>query len=156
MKSRNIATAVLLTWAILAIASASEAQQAAPPPATGESAALLAFPGLNLNGDVFYFLRTGTFGAGATFTVAMLYDGLGELKIAWVKPVNAPTEPDRYGAGLGVNLPKLVEKLGGQWAAKGINSSVGLMGLVPVGGSAGAIPPTVEWAIYATIVRVNF
>jgi hypothetical protein len=108
------------------------------------------FPGLNAQGDLLYLPKDGHFAVGAGMSFATLYDGALELRAEWVIPVNQDTS-NQLGAGVGVNLNKIVEKLGGEWALKGVTSSIGIVGLVDFTNEAG-----IEPAFYVTVLKVEF
>lgn len=117
--------------------------------ASAAFAADVSIPGLNLQGDTVYLPRTGAFGVGVGTTLASAFDGLIEVRGEFVSPV---TEGDSslLGAGVGLNIPRLVEALGGTWVLKGITSSVGVLGLVDV-----KARPRFEPGLYVTVLRVQ-
>ena len=109
----------------------------------------VAINGLNLQGDVLYLLSEGQFAVGAGTTIASIYD-IVEIRGVFVDPL--PDEIDnKAGLGIGLNLVKLINKVGGSWLLNGINPSVGVTALTNLNGTAHIQP-----AIYVSAVSVSF
>lgn len=105
--------------------------------------------GLNLQGDVLYLLSDGQFAVGAGTTIASVYD-IVEIRGVFVDPL--PDEIDnKAGLGVGLNLVKLINKVGGSWLLNGINPSVGVTALTNLNGTAHIQP-----AVYVSAVSVSF
>lgn len=105
--------------------------------------------GLNIQGDVLYLLSEGQFAVGAGTTIATVYD-IFEVRGVFVDPL--PDEIDnKAGLGIGLNLVKLINKVGGSWLLNGINPSVGVTALTNLNGTAHIQP-----AIYVSAVSVSF
>lgn len=107
------------------------------------------FPGLNLQGDTLYFPTLGVFAAGIGTDIATFYDILSIRAEATV--VSQENSANMAGVGLGINIPKLVEKAGGTWLLKGFTSSIGVLGMVSF-----TAPVKVHPAFYVTILKVVF
>lgn len=110
----------------------------------------VAISGLNLQGDTLYLPLSGDVAIGMGTTIATAKNGLIELRgeAASVIGTNAHA---LTGIGIGVNVQKLVELLGGQWSLKGINASVFGASMLDFSNKAKLIP-----AIGITILKVNF
>lgn len=106
-------------------------------------------PNLNLGGDTLYLTDTGTLAVGIGSDIASFYD-LVTIRAEYVAPVEE-NDYHRVGLGVGANIPKLVETLGGQWIQKNINSTVGVMGLTNLDGKVNP-----ELGLYVTILNVEF
>ena len=105
--------------------------------------------GLNLTGDILYLPSSGQFAVGAGTTIATVYD-IFEIRGVFVDPL--PDEVDnKAGLGIGVNLVKVINKVGGSWLIGGINPSVGVTALTNLTGQA-----HIEPAVYVSAVSVSF
>lgn len=104
--------------------------------------------GLNLQGDVLYLPSSGTFAAGAGTNLAIIADAV-EVRGELVEPTDG--SGTRAGLGIGINLPKIVSKLRGNWLLDNINASIGVTGLMNLNGKF-----KIEPAIYATIIQMEF
>ena len=107
------------------------------------------FPGLNLQGDTLYFPTLGVFAAGIGTDIATFYDILSIRAEATV--VSQENSANMAGVGLGINIPKLIEKAGGTWMLKGFTSSIGVLGMVSF-----TAPVKIYPAIYVTILKITF
>jgi hypothetical protein len=122
--------------------------------ARAEELNLFEFNPLNLQGDTIYLLSRQDFGMGIGWTIATLQEFI-EIRAESVFPiVGDGSSATLIGVGVGVNIPKLVEKLGGQWFLSGITSSIGLLGLMDF--NAQDSVDNIEPAIYLTVVKVKF
>lgn len=104
--------------------------------------------GLNLQGDILYLPSSGAFAAGAGTNLAIIADVV-EVRGELVEPTDG--SGTRAGLGVGVNLPKVVSKLRGNWLLDNINASVGVTGLMNLNGKF-----KIEPAFYATIIQMEF
>lgn len=104
--------------------------------------------GLNLQADILYLPSTGNFGAGLGTNIATIYDVL-DIRGEFVKPVDGDNT-SRAGIGLGVNIPKLIGKLKGNFLLDNINASIGIVGLLNLDGNAHMEP-----GIYLTVIKVG-
>lgn len=112
------------------------------------------FNPLNIQGDTVYLFSRKDFGMGIGITVATLQQFL-EIRAETVFPiVGDGSSSTLVGVGAGVNIPKLVEKLGGEWILQGITSSIGVLGLMDF--NATDAQHEIEPAIYLTVVKVKF
>lgn len=119
--------------------------------AFAEESTPVAWPGLNAQGDMLYLPKSESFAIGVGTSVASIYDGVLEVRAEMVSPVNEEEMSMMVGAGVGLNIPKVVEKLGGEWILKGITSSIGVLALVDMRDKG-----TIQPAIYLTILKVQF
>ena len=110
---------------------------------------LIAFSGLNLEGDTLYLPSTGAFAVGIGTNIATIKDVL-EVRGMVVTSVGKEAD-NRIGLGLGINVVKLISKVGGTWIANKIIPTIGITGLVNLNGDA-----HIEPAIYLSIVKVGF
>lgn len=104
---------------------------------------------LNIQGDSIYLPETGSFAIGAGTNIATIRDVV-ELRGMVVTTVDK-TERNLIGIGLGVNLPKVIAKLGGTWLLDNVNSSIGITALTNFDGKA-----HIEPAIYLTVVSISY
>lgn len=111
-------------------------------------AAELKMSPLNLAGDTVFLPETGSFAIGAGITLATI--DVVELRGMLVTTVDK-TERNLMGVGVGVNLPKVIAKFGGNWLLDNINSSIGITALTNVDGKA-----HIEPAIYLTVVSMSY
>ena len=107
----------------------------------------VAFAGLNLQGDTLFSLSSKQLTVGIGMDIATIKDGLIALRVEAAAGMSG--ESTKYGGGLTVNLPKLVNMAGGTWAAKMFNPSVGLIGLYDF--SASKLEP----ALMITIIKLE-
>ena len=105
--------------------------------------------GLNLTGDILYLPSSGHFAAGAGTTIATVYD-IFEVRGVFVDPL-PDSNDNKAGLGIGVNLVKVINKVGGSWLIGGINPSVGVTALTNLTGQA-----HIEPAVYVSAVSVSF
>mgnify|MGYP001571151597 FL=1 len=105
--------------------------------------------GLNLQGDLLYLFSEGEFAVGAGTTIATFYD-IAELRGVFVSPLEEGT-PDKAGAGIGINIVKVISKIGGVWLVSTLNPSVGVTALTNLSGTA-----HIEPAAYFSAVNIQF
>lgn len=105
--------------------------------------------GLNLTGDILYLPSSGQFAVGAGTTIATVYD-IFEVRGVFVDPL-PDSNDNKAGLGIGVNLVKVINKVGGSWLIGGINPSVGVTALTNLTGQA-----HIEPAVYVSAVSVSF
>jgi len=109
----------------------------------------ISFSGLNLQGDTLYLPTLGVFAVGVGSDIASFYDFLSIRAEATV--ISQDNVANMAGVGLGLNIPKLVEKAGGTWLLKGFTSSIGILGMMSF-----TAPVKVHPALYVTILKVTF
>jgi len=107
-------------------------------------------PDFSLNGDLLYLFDGEIVSGGIGLNLASMFDGLIELRAEFV-PVKEKYGSDRAGAGVGLNVQKAVERLGGQWIANPIVPSIGVLGLLNLNGTT-----RLEGAIYLSVLQVKF
>src|SRR3972149_7929128 len=105
--------------------------------------------GLNLQGDVLYLLSEGQFAVGAGTTIATIYD-VFEVRGVFVDPL-PDSNDNKAGLGVGLNLVKAINMIGGSWLLNGINPSVGVTALTNLNGAA-----HIEPAVFVSAVSVQF
>ena len=110
---------------------------------------LIAFSGLNIEGDTLYLPSTGTFAVGIGTNIATIKDVL-EIRGMVVTSVDKESG-NRIGLGLGVNVVKLISKVGGTWIANKIMPTIGVTALVNVNGDA-----HIEPALYVSIISIAY
>ena len=111
------------------------------------------FANINLNGDTLYLPNSGSFAIGVGSTIATLMDGVIELRIEGAYTLKAD-QPNMLGAGVGVQVKKFVEMMGGTWISEKFRSSIGIVGLFNLNGAvSGRI---FDPAIYVTIIGLQF
>lgn len=91
---------------------------------------------LNLNGVTYYVpaLKSVAIGTGVEF--AQLKDGIIGIRGEAVATRGSDTENKTlFGIGVGVNIPKLIAKAGGQWIASVFNPSINAAVLADFGNS---------------------
>lgn len=104
------------------------------------------FSGVNLAGDTIYLASEGAFAVGAGIDILTVYD-LVTVRAMYATPVNDPSE-DKMGIGVGVNVPKLITKVGGSWLLSGLNASLGVAALTNANGKV-----TLSPAIYMSVIQ---
>lgn len=87
------------------------------------SADIFSLNSLNLQGDVLYLINEGEFAVGAGTNIATFFD-VAELRAELVTPEDAPV---KGGLGIGVNIVKIVSKIGGNWLIETMNPSIGIV-----------------------------
>lgn len=78
---------------------------------------------LNLNGTTYYIPALKSLAVGSGIEFASLQDGLVGIRGEAVTTIG-DEKKTLFGLGVGVNLPKLLNKAGGTWAASIFNPSV--------------------------------
>ena len=113
---------------------------------------VLEWPGLNIQGDVVILPFDGCRAAlGAGMDMASLYSFIRlRLEAATVVTGSDDNSGSFIGPGIGVDIPSLVEKLGGQWILKGFTSSIGVVTLYDI--NDGDIVP----GVYLSLIRIDF
>lgn len=144
MKKLLIALMIIL---VLVVSGQAFAADSGPAPSDD-----LAFPGINLQGDTAYLFRAKTLAVGVGSDIATLYNGVVTLRL---EAITAPASADLggstlIGTGAMVNLPKLITRLGGQWQAKVINPSVGVMPLYDFRNSK------YDVGLVVSVIRIDF
>ena len=109
-------------------------------------------PAININGDTLYLPQQGTIAVGVGYRVATLFKDMVEIRAEMVSPVKDMLSSDiMAGVGVGINIPAVVTKLGGVWVMKGLNPSVGIVGLIDLTNKQTIVP-----AIYLTVLKAEF
>jgi len=108
------------------------------------------FAGLNIQGDTVFLPSSGKFAVGAGMTLATVYHDIFEVRGEAVFPTDSDVA-NKYGLGVGVNVPKIVTMIGGNWVAAGINPSISVIGLVDFKDE-----PHLEPAVVLTLIQVGF
>ncbi len=123
--------------------------------AVKESKPLIGFD-FGVSGDVFFPLtgdRQWKLVEGVSLKIATLYEDMFAVNVVMADFIS--DRDSLYGAGVTVNIPKVFEKLKGNWVADIINPSIGLAGLIdlnPVDGTGMEIIPSV----HLSIIRYEF
>jgi hypothetical protein len=104
--------------------------------------------GVNLQADTLYLTASGTFAGGLGTNIATIKD-IVSIRVEYVVPVK--DTPDRWGGGIGVNIPKLIGKIGGAWLMQGVNANIGVEGLTSKVGGRLKLEPT----IYLNVIQVG-
>ena len=102
-----------------------------------------------LGGDIVYRFGADTISVGAGLQLATFWDGLCELRGELLADLG--TDNFCVGVGIGVRVPKLIQKLGGDWAAKAFVPTVGVLGLWQPAGK-----PEFAAGAYLSVLRVEF
>lgn len=110
----------------------------------------VAIAGLNLQGDTLYLPVSGQVAIGMGTTLATAKKGLLELR-AEAASIIGTNAHAISGIGIGLNIQKAIEALGGEWMLKGINASIFAAGMLDFSDKAKLTP-----AIGITILKVNF
>ena len=105
--------------------------------------------GLNLQGDILFLPSSGHFAVGAGTTIATIYD-IFEVRGVFVDPL-PDSNDNKAGLGVGLNLVKAINMIGGSWLLNGINPSVGVTALTNLSGTA-----NIEPAVFVSAVSVQF
>ena len=104
-----------------------------------------------LSGDLCFDLRASKLGYGPSYTIGTFgLDQMCELRGMWIV-FSDENIPNKVGAGVAVNLPKLFSAAGVANIPAWFNSSVGVLVLAAFDGS-------VEFSlgVYATLVKFEF
>lgn len=117
--------------------------------AISAGAAEIKMNGLNLQGDLLYLPSSGSFAVGAGSTIAIV-NNFVEVRGVLVSEVTKEQE-NKAGIGVGINLPKLINYLGGLWLEDNINASVGATALINLDGTA-----HIEPALYISVLNWQF
>ena len=104
---------------------------------------------LNVSGDTLFLPSTGSFAVGVGTNVATFVDMI-ELRGVFVSEVTKE-QTNMAGLGLGVNIVKAINKLGGTWLAGNLNSSVGVTALANLDGKAHITP-----AVYISLINWEY
>lgn len=78
---------------------------------------------LNLNGTTYYIPALKSLAVGSGIEFASLQDGLVGIRGDAITTIG-DEKKTLFGLGVGVNLPKLLNKAGGKWTADVFNPSV--------------------------------
>ena len=105
---------------------------------------------INAQGDTVYVFGHG-FGIGVGSEIATAFKGLVAVR---AEAVSISNEPKLYGLGLGVNVTKFVELVGGKWSLGTLNPQLG--GLVLANISSGDAGSLIKYGAYLTVVKIQF
>jgi len=109
-------------------------------------------PPININGDTLYLPQQGKIAVGIGYRVATLFKDMVEIRAEVVSPVKDLLNADvMAGAGVGINIPEVVKKLGGNWVLKGLNPSIGILALFDMTNQQTIVP-----AVYLTLIHAEF
>lgn len=108
---------------------------------------------ISLQGVTYYLPNAETFAVGAGVEVASLYGGLLSIRAEAVTAVvKEETASDNYiGIGIGLNIPKVITKLGGSWVADKFNPSVNVAILSDMDDGINA-----EYAVGLNVIQIPF
>lgn len=112
-------------------------------------AADVQFSGLNVSGDTLYLPSSGSFAVGIGTDLARVNDFV-DIRGVLVTEVTKDQD-NKAGLGVGINLPRLINKIGGSWIADNVNASVGVTALVNLDGNA-----HIEPAVYISLVNWKY
>ena len=108
--------------------------------------------GINLSGDTVYLVDSQEFSPAIGYRIATAYNDMIELRAEFV-PIEAmktSEEDNKFGLGLGFNVPKLLELVGGTWKIN-LSPTLGIMALTDFNDLK-----QVQVAIYTNIVNIKF
>lgn len=117
--------------------------------ASVQAADMFSVNDLNVQGDVLYLPSSGNFAVGVGTTIATIYD-IGEIRGVFVDPL-PDNAPNKAGLGVGVNVIKAINKVGGVWLLDKMNPSVGVTALTNLSGKA-----HIEPAVYVSAINWKF
>lgn len=116
-----------------------------------ETAPVIKFSGVNLSGDTTYLLNNGEFSPAVGYQVATFYNDLLEVRAEYIPlQVVKADEEDKVGIGIGVNIPRLLQKTGGTWKIE-LNPTLGFLVIADINRIS-----RVQVAPYVNIVNVKF
>ena len=151
MTTRNINSTIFKI--LLALALALVLILAFGGKAKAEEVNVLQFNPINMQGDTCYLFDRKALGIGFGYNVASIKDFI-ELRAEVVVPVISDgSSASLFGPAIGVNVPKLIQAIGGQWVLPNITSSIGFAYLANLNGTG---ETNFEPAVYLTIIKVNF
>ena len=113
------------------------------------AADLFTLNGLNVQGDVFYLPSSGNFAVGVGTTIATIGDVV-EIRGVFVDPL-PDSNDNKAGLGIGLNLAKLINMVGGSWLAGNLNASIGATALINLDGDA-----HIEPALYVSLINWRY
>jgi hypothetical protein len=103
----------------------------------------------NITGDVIFTEGESLQGIGTD--LATWQDGALHLRLGYATALQEKASEDYTTVGLGINIPKLIEKAGGDWVAVKLNPSLGIMGLLDLNGDNDP-----QLALYINVLRLDF
>ena len=111
----------------------------------------VSMPPFNLNADTLYLPMSGDFAVGVGYTIATFKD-MFELRAETAYIASETAEKKTFfGAGIGLNVKKAIERAGGTWAMSSISPTVGGLLLYDATSVKKFIP-----AIYVSLVKIEF
>ena len=111
---------------------------------------LFTLAGLNLNGDTLYLLSDKKVAVGLGIKLVSIYDDMFEVRAEYVDTLEG-TIDDKVGLGVGVHIPKIMEKVGASWDAVNIDPTIGIIGLIDINNTE-----KYQAALYLSLVSMTF
>lgn len=140
---------ILAVAMILAVMGGIPAYAADAPAATNTG---LLGGNINLQGDTIFMPKHGQFGIGVGTTIATVdKDGILEVRGEAASSVGGQDSHSLVGIGVGVNIPKLIAKAGGQWGLKQFAVEIFAAGMMDMSSKI-----AIEPVIGLSIIKVNF
>lgn len=109
------------------------------------------FAPFSLAGDTLYLPTTGQFAVGVGYTVATYKAFELRAETAYIANAAEGEKTTFFGAGVGLNIKKAVESMGGVWGLNSISPTVGLLGLFDATAQKKLLP-----AIYVSLIKIDF
>jgi len=109
------------------------------------------FARLNLAADTIYLPTTGQFAVGMGYTVATFKALELRAETAYIANAIEGSKRSFFGIGIGLNVKKAVESVGGVWGLNSISPTVGLLALYDATSAKKLLP-----AIYISLLKVEF
>ena len=113
------------------------------------AADLFTLNGLNVSGDTLYLPSSGSFAVGIGSDIATIKEVL-TVRGVLVSEVTKDQD-NKAGLGIGLNLAKLINMVGGSWLAGNLNASIGATALINLDGDA-----HVEPALYVSLINWRY
>lgn len=108
----------------------------------------------NLQGDTAFLLKHQNFGAGIGTDLASVYNGMITIRAEALAIVDKASNQSSQFVGIGpmVNIPNIIQKLGGTWSMKVINPSIGIMPFYNLAGGKDSI----DVGVVVSIIKLTF
>ena len=113
------------------------------------AADLFTLNGLNVQGDTLYLPSSGSFAVGIGSDIATIKEVL-TVRGVLVSEVTKDQD-NKAGLGIGLNLAKLINMVGGSWLAGNLNASIGVTALINLDGDA-----HIEPALYVSLINWRY
>ena len=113
------------------------------------AADLFTLNGLNVQGDTLYLPSSGSFAVGIGSDIATIKEVL-TVRGVLVSEVTKDQD-NKAGLGIGLNLAKLINMVGGSWLAGNLNASIGATALINLDGDA-----HIEPALYVSLINWRY